>query len=269
MPRLDCRGPDRIRQWRRDRAARGLGRERARELGVDNARLRRLGLGRRGRLVEDRPPLRLTAPLDAPASSVGRARPAPRRQEIRPRPAPGGLRTSREGAVSRTAAVPRTRGFGVAGGALGPAGDGLLAGRRARMARGMTGDAASSARRARTSLRPRRAVSASSAAGSGPRSRTRRARSGSTRTSSGLIPARSSSSSSPGGMSATDLIQSFIGLGRPPLDERSHPTDPAGTSRQAPPKRPAARSVVVQAIPGGAAAACSGRAVPRHLRGSP
>jgi DNA excision repair protein ERCC-4 len=34
-------------------------------------------------------------------------------------------------------------------------------------------------------------------------------------------------------------------------------------------KRPAARSDVEQATPGGAAAACSGRAVPRHLGGSP
>ena len=49
----------------------------------------------------------------------------------------------------------------VAGGALGPAGDGLSPADEGGMARGMTGDAPSSARRARTSLRPRRAVSAS------------------------------------------------------------------------------------------------------------
>ena len=147
MPRLDCRGPDRIRQWRRDLAARGLGRKRARELGVDDARLRRVGLGKPGT------PRRTTAPAataGSPTAGVG---------------AGGTAGSSTAGGTTSTGAgraadVSGTRGVSngcgaraggaseVAGGALGPAGDGLSPADEGAMARGMTGDAPSSVRRA-------------------------------------------------------------------------------------------------------------------------
>ena len=106
-PRLQRPGPDPpVAAGSRRAGARARARARARRRRC--AAPARSGTCRRGHLVEDGPGCDWPAPR--PLVSGPEPRPAPRRQEVRPRPAPGRLLTSREGAVSRTAAVPAQAG---------------------------------------------------------------------------------------------------------------------------------------------------------------